>query len=213
MALIAYSTLFPQVLPSVVGCSPAMAMDAIRSGVIEFCKRSWAYTFDHAPISAVADQAKYAFVPPPGTVVVQILQAWFNGEPIDPVTQDALHERFRNWPVETTAEPDSYLQRDEENVILVPKPDANVADALTMTVSLAPARASTTFESRFYEYHQDALVHAALARLFDIKDKPWSDTKKALEHMVIFQELAAEHRFQVQKGIVRSRRRSRAQFV
>ncbi len=206
MASTDYSEFFPYVLPSVPGCSSPMATDAIRTAAIDFCERSRAWT-DNLTMSALANTGAYPFVPPAGSAVAEILQAWFNGLPIDPKTPDELRQLYTNWRTESGNEPEFYTQEDTVSVTLVPMPEAALADAIKLRVALAPAADSTGVDTRIFNKYRTDIAAGALAILLKIPGEKFYNPNLAQERQATFNAAIADANYKAAKGFVRARRR------
>lgn len=208
MATVAYNLWYNEVLPEAPGCLAAVAENAIRNAAIEFCERSQFHIYNHPAINAVAATATYAFVPPANTLVVKVLQAFYNSKEIIPKTPDELDSMYTttDWR-DRTGTPLYYTQDDELNIRLVPYPSASLANALKLRVSLKPTRASTTVEARIYEEHLESIKAGALYRLKAQTSKPYSDPTGAANNLTLFNMGIDSARDRVSRGFGRAHRR------
>jgi hypothetical protein len=213
MTTVSYTAWYDEVIPDVPGCLPAMATNAIRNAAIEFFDKSNAYIYNHAAISAVADTPTYAYVPPTGTVVVKPLQVFYDGREIFPKTADELKSFYpsTDWR-EETGTPRYFTQDDKTNIRLVPMPDADFADALTLRVSLKPTRASTTIDAGLWEEYLEPIKNGALYRLKVLKNKPFSDPEGAKLCFALFEDGIAKASNDASKGFGRAKRRVRGHW-
>lgn len=200
-----------EVLPSVPGCSQAMAIYAIRNAAIDFCHRSLAWIYNPEAIDVVADQMAYPFVPPTDAVVVKVLQAWHDGDELVPATPDDLNGLYRNWRT-VTGTPLYSTQDDERNLLLVPTPDAGLVDGLTMRVALKPTISASGIEFRIYEEYRTAIAAGALSKLMMMPKKPYSDPELAAFHLNVFEEKIVDVRNKVLRGYGRARQRNKPHF-
>ena len=209
MATVAYNSWYNEVLPEVPGCAlPAIAENAIRNAAIEFCERSHFHIYNHPAINAVAATATYAFVPPANTLVVKVLQAFYNKKEIFPMTPDELDSMYTttDWR-DRTGTPFYFTQDDELNIRLVPYPNASLTGALKLRVSLKPTRASTTIEARIYEEYLEAIKAGALFRLKSQTSKPYSDPTGAANNLALFNMGIDNARDRASRGFGRAHRR------
>lgn len=202
---------YDDVLPSVPGCSQAMALDAIRKAAIEFCERSWGWTYNPAAIDVVNGQISYAFTPPAGAVVSKVLHVWYDDKPIHPRSPDQLDGMFPNWRT-SSGTPEYYTQEDERNLLLVAVPNADLTGGLKMRVSLKPTYNAADIETRLYEEYREAIASGALSRLMMMPKKPYTDLALAAVHQATFDDKIATVRLKVQKGYARAPLRNTPHF-
>lgn len=206
MSNTAYTSFLPKVSPEVPGCPLSVAEDAVRESAIEFCERGLAWIHTHDPLPSIANYGTYPFEPPSGALVCRLLQAWFENRQLIPRTADQLAEEFSNWTT-ATGSPRYTVQDDEENLIIVPMPTTNVADAIRMRVALRPTHASTEIETRIYEHHLDTIAMGAKSKLMMMSDKPWANANMAAAYKAMFDEKTDAARYKAQKGYGRAVRR------
>lgn len=216
MTTVAYSAWFDDVLPELPGCNQSIAMAAIRSSAIEFCQKTDVYLYDHPAINAVINTPTYAFVPPASTVVSKVLQVFYSGRKLIPKTPDELKEIYGvyqslDWRSRTGA-PKYVTQDDEQNIRLVPMPDASLAGAIKLRVSLKPTRASTTVIDRIYEEYLEIVKSGSLHRLKSQLNKPYSDVQGAIFHLSIFNDGVDQVKHKVAVGFGRAKLRTRGHF-
>ena len=208
MATVAYNSWYNEVMSEAPGCLAAVAENAIRNSAIEFCERSHYHIYNHPAINAVATTATYVFVPPANTLVVKVLQAFYNSKEIFPMTPDDLDSMYSttDWR-DRTGTPRYFTQDDELNIRLVPYPNASLASALKLRVSLKPTRSSTTVEARIYEEYLEAIKAGSLFRLKSQTSKPYSDPVGAANYLALFNIGIDSARDRASRGFGRAHRR------
>lgn len=216
MTTVAYTAFYDEVLPEVPGCLQAVALNAIRNACIEFCQKTDVYLYDHPAINAVISTPTYAFAPPTGTLVSKVLQAFYNGRELIPKTPDELKEIYGvyqslDWR-SRTGTPKYITQDDEQNVRLVPMPDASLAGGIKLRVSLKPTRASTTVVDRIFEEYVEAIKNGALYRLKISKGKPYTDEAGAEQCYAFFNTEIDTTKHKVAMGFGRAKPRVRGHF-
>jgi len=207
----AFTQWYDDVLPWVPGCAQAMALDAIRKAAIEFCELSWAWIYNPAAQDVVATQIEYPFAPPSNAVVVKVLYAEHDGEPIYPRSPDQLDKMYKSWRT-FPGTPEYHTQEDERNLLLVPVPVASITGGLKMRVCLKPKFDAADIESRMYEEYREAIASGALYRLMLSPKKPYTDAALAAVHKEMFDDKASSVRHKVQKGYARAPLRNVAHF-
>lgn len=202
---------YDEVLPDVPGCSQALAKNAIKNAAIEFCERSFVYVIDHPAVSGVADTGEYTYAPGANLKVVRPERVWYDKVPLTPLTRDDLEDLYAYWPDETGT-PLYFVQEKIEKLILVPKPSANLADAIRAKVSVKPARAATDIDDALWEKYLESIASGAKSRLFAMKRKPWSDPTLSAYHRQLFDQAIAAARLATARGRGRARMRTKAHF-
>ena len=91
-----FESLLPDVLPSVYGCSDAMAISALRSAAIDLCVKSEIYQQELDPVTTVAKIYEYDLEPPTGTVVEKILWVVYKGDKLEPISTALLEKHLPN---------------------------------------------------------------------------------------------------------------------
>lgn len=203
---------YDEVLPDVPGCSQKVAKNAIRNAAIEFCERTLAWKVDLDPLNAVANQAAYPFEPPANTRVVRLLNVWYNGKRLTPKTPADLDDLYANWP-SAIGTPLYYTQLSPDEVILVPMPNAALANGIAQKVALKPTRASTGLEEYLYEKYLEEIAAGAKARLMLMQKKPWSNTAMGAANQALFEDAIASARYRAAKGYGAAPIRVRARFL
>jgi len=198
-----------RILPDVPGCPRTTIISAALDGAIELCKRAEVHKYEHAAIATTASTASYAFVPPAGTVVAEVLRAWYDGNEIDPQDQDQLNDLYVDW-LNESGTPKYFTRLDKRNIRLVPTPDAT--GSLTLLVSLKPAIDATTIDDTVYQEYRELIESYAKAKLMAMSDKSWTNYQLAAALMGKFEDEIPGVQFKAGKGHVRARRRTKAQF-
>ncbi|MEW5709837.1 MAG: hypothetical protein AB1830_13180 [Pseudomonadota bacterium] len=212
MSTTLWSAWYDEVLTDVPGCPRKMAEHAIRRAAIAFCERStcWQQTLD--PMDVDAGEAEYAWELPPSTRVVRPEMVWHGGKPLAPKTLAQLAELYQSWTT-VRGTPLHYVQDNPEILRLVPIPEAALAAGLLARVSLAPAATATGVPSWLFNRHYDAIAHGAKARLFAMKQKPWSEPGLAAYHRALFDQMAGGAQLQAGKGHTRAPQRTKSYFL
>lgn len=203
---------FDDILADLPGCGQPLAKLHIRAAAIDFCERSLAWRADLDPIDAIEDEGTYDLDPDTGTVVVRVLELWYDGKRINAKSADDLACLYANWTTEAGT-PLYYTQETpSDSVILVPMPNADLAGALTGKVAIKPSQASTGIDSSIFEKWREAIAHGAKARLFALKKKPWSDKELAAYHQGVFDSKVATAALAASKGFTGAPKRVKAHF-
>lgn len=187
-----FNTLFDEVLIDVPGVLQNVALNAIRNAAIEFCEHTRCWVVDAEPITSIANQAVYQFDPDSGTEIAGVIQAYYNGVRIDPMTAEQLDSECSQpqstfvagtpWSEQAGTPKYYHIERPDE-FILVPYPDTGIAAAIKMKIALKPSRSASGMEKWLIDKHFEEIAHGAKGKLCAMQKKPWSDATKAVYHM------------------------------
>lgn len=203
-----YEQFLDHVMPHVPGCTPDMAVQAIRNTAIEFCERTLILQRDHEPVTVTANVQDYDFAPPRNYLVHKVMKAWFKNRELVPLTPDQVSDPFayRSSIAGENAnktEPYWLYQKDERTFSVLPWPVETVNEAVTMRVALKPTRASTTIEDVIYEDWLEAIAAGALVRLQMSPAKPYTLPNAAALNQQIYMTKTNEARQKAIRGHVR----------
>jgi hypothetical protein len=213
MATTLFSALLSEILVEVPGVSDPLAEQALRNAAIEFCERTWVWRVDQEPLPAEAGIADYELELPDDTALVKVLDVWFQGDRLTPAGPHELACEYDDWANETGT-PKFYTQQSTGAVILlVPKPDAALADALTAKLAVKPARAATGMDADVLEKYFEAIAFGAKANLLAMSNKPWSNAQDADRNRSRFASAMGAANVAASKGHVRAPKRVPARFI
>lgn len=198
---------YDEVVPDVPGAGLPLIKNAIKNAAIEFCQRTRVYRIEHPAISAVEDDGEYDWAPGAGLKVVRAEIVWYEGKQLDPVTPADLQALYPQW-TEETGPPVYFVQEMPETLVLVPKPNADAADAITARVSVKPSRAATSISDQLYELYLEQIAAGAKARLFAMQSKPWSNPQGAQRESGLFEDAIAQANLDAFRGHSRARNNS-----
>lgn len=208
-----YTAWYNEVLPHLPGCPEPLALNAIRNAVIEFMERSWVFSDFLDAVSVNATIADIEFETPDDLLVSKLLTAWYDDAKLVIKTPDEMEEIFgQNWSTKTGT-PTHATQLNERELRLVPIPAADLQNALLMRVTFKPTRDSTAVDERIFEEYLEPIACGALAKLFILPQKPWTNPEASKWHSDKFNEGIDKARQKALKGFGRARRRVKAHFA
>lgn len=211
MSNVKYSDLLRDVLPHLGnGPSDPLVEAMIRSAVIEFCNQSWIWRYLPDPMDITAGEGTYDLEPPTGSDVAAVLSCSIDGNLILPASTDDLSDMYMRW--QTLSGPARhYTQTDTNSLLLVPKPEFNIASGLMMVLALQPSRASTSFPDWIADQYAESLAAGALSRLMLMPGKAWSDSQTGLFHKDKFHSSIHAAKASGARGLSRATVRTAAQ--
>lgn len=196
MATVNLTAFYDYVLPDLPGVPQALALDHIRLAAAEFFERSLIWYYDHPAIDVVTGTAEYPFVPPAGTEVCAIRQAWYNGQKIYARSPVTLNSTYEDWRIETGV-PYWYHRLSRLAVRVVPIPSADLVGGLKLWVNLKPTKDATTIEEEHFDEWREAIAAGAKYRIAKIPKKPYTDPNMAA---VWFQEFKDGYNLALQQA-------------
>lgn len=179
-----YEDFLSRVLIEVPGCAEISALLAIKDACIEFCEKSLILVRDHDPITVYQNEVDYDLEAPAQMLVVKVMKAWMENNPIDPMFPDIVRDAsvynreyssFQSAP----STPRKYLQKSERTISVWPLPDKTYMNGLTLRVALKPTRNSTAVDDVIHEDYADAIASGALSKLMRSSGKPYTDLRLA----------------------------------
>lgn len=201
MANTRYTDLLQYVLPEVAGCSSLLAEMEIRAAVIDLCRRAKIWTHEDDPTVTMALARTYDLNAPNGAAIIEIKSMWCGGFPVDPTDDDD--------DASVTGMPETYRQISPEVFALWPTPNGEYE--ITMELTLAPARASTSFPAWIAERYHNAIVAGAKSRLMLMAGNPWANVQTALFYRSMFETEVATAHSDSTTGFARTRLRTTSQ--
>lgn len=201
-SLIPLDTFLPQILVEVPECPEPVAINAIRSAIIELCDTALVWREDVEPFTLTPGQAVYDIDTPPQARVSTI---------IDIVTDDTrkLMAVDREWlfrfdPLWAQREGSVnwYLQPDPETIQFVRVPYEE--ETIFMHCAYSPTRAGNSVPGYIFEQYLDAVRYGAWQRLMAQPSKPWTNLKVAGDYARWFSAAVSKYRIEVTKGRVRT---------
>lgn len=204
------SDLNKYVLPHVQGCSDPLVDLAIQRAVIEFYEQS---TLKHqaiTPINSVAGTASYALANPTDFQIVHARNGQYDKRPLAPISEDQLdnewqelsqgytfrlyhHHSFagldqESWREAESAQPRWFYHETPNDIRLVGVPTSSITDAIDLDIVLKPLPTVSQIDDWIFNTYYEDLAHGALAFLFRMPKKKWSDKGLAEYHDGMFIE-------------------------
>lgn len=208
----AISALYPQVYPSVPGAPDVALLDAIRQASIEFAEKTHAWQDVLAGINIVANTHTYTIPTVTDRASDGIVDAWHDGQLLDPTSPDVLTANETNWTT-MTGTPKWYYQPTQDVVRLVPNPTAALTAGLVLRVEFKPSQTATTIPDHFYNHYAKDIANGAIAALLMVPDKPWTNFKLAVAKRLQFDEAIASANVRSAKGFTKAPKRAVSRFL
>lgn len=200
MSTVPYSDFLPDVLPYVVGVPEPVAVEAVRNACIEFCQRSNYYRYEVDEITPTVGEGRYDLSLPTDTQINQVLEVWYDGQRLLAQSDKQLSSMYSTDWREVEGTPGFYTMLDQHELVLVPKPDTQIVDALKVIVALKPSRDSIRVFDDLWEHHYETIACGAKARLTAMPGLPAYDMRVSAEHYRTFRNRISDAIRDVNKG-------------
>jgi hypothetical protein len=200
------SDFLPTVRRELTGCSDPLMEDAILRSCIEFCEKThvWVETLDTLP--SIENLDEYDIEPPDQSRVININSMYHNDQEIFPMTESELNRDNPTWREDTGTQADYYVQLSP--VLFRPVPlITETADDVFKNIRAAvkPDRAATVVGDILFDDYEEAIGYGALAILFGIKNRPWTDLVARDDNRVLFRREIGRAKLRAQKGYTKKR--------
>lgn len=158
--------------------------DAVRSAVREFCRKTQAWRENLAAVASVANQRDYPLVAPTGTVLVAPISVYYNGQKVDPATEDMLDSVDWTWRYSTakSTQPSNYLFMSPATISFNAIPETAIADAIKVRAAVMPAPDGSSCDDEIYNDYIEDIGSGAAGILLAIPDQPWTNVALAEKH-------------------------------
>lgn len=165
------SEFLPYVYVEAEGCPEALALNALRLSLRDFCDRSHAWR-DSVAITLLADTQEYTITTDAGSELAMrgILEAEYDGAAVDVRTSEEMPV---GWRTETGTGLTAIVPS-RRTLLAYPIPTANDATPLNLIVALRPTLDATTCDDTLADW-TEGIAAGALAILKLMPNKPWTD--------------------------------------
>lgn len=205
------SDLLRYVLPDVPGCPIVMVENAILTAAIEFCDKSLYWTYDHDPITVVANVPEYELSLPDDSQLIQILDtAKLNNKDISQRTRVWLNNNVTNWQTLTQNQPEHFYIQRPWVIRLVGIPMVTSINGLVLEIALKPTPTATTLPDVVFNEWFEAISYGARSKLMEMPGKEWSEPNTALKYGAIFDQRISDASAKQRAGFRRQDRNNKA---
>jgi len=206
MSEVTYDNFLVEVMPYVRDVPEIVAIQAIRNACIEFCQET-RYIQDNLDyMTGIAKIGKYDLIPNEGTYkIADVVEVWYGDSFLVPKSIEQLTQIYRstNWNT-LGGNPYYYFRPSSQEIQLVPYPQVTEANKIRIRAALTPSRSSTGVKEEIYERFLEDIAYGARARLYNTPNQPYYDLKTSLEYLKRFNDVMADVRTQVNKGLTRA---------
>lgn len=185
----ALTVLVPDVLAEIPGIPSFVAQRQLLRATRMFAEqtRAWRVNFQ---LSTVADTATYDLSSslPTTTELVDVISIknTGGGEPVHPKTYIWLDQNTSDWRSETDIAAKWYVLDGNNTIRFIPTPSSTTANLYDVRVSVKPLLTATVIDDVLVNKFSEEIIHGALALLYVIPNKPWTNNGLATYHQLLF---------------------------
>jgi len=180
-----FTAWLPEVLPNVPDCPEVLAVNAVRNACIDFCNETTWWQGDYGTVPLAAADLPYAFAPPVGVQVIQIMSASIEGRLLGATDIDTLDSRVVGWR-NAEGEPRVVFRPALGEMDLYPRPAGTDSYDVFLRAAYAPLRAATDIDDAVFEAYMEEIAAGALSKLLSIPGRPWTNADSAAYYDNIF---------------------------
>ena len=186
----AISSLVPDVRVEIPEIPGFVAERQLLRALREFAEatRTWRVNIQVSTTAAAATVDLTASLPA-ATELVDIISVKniSGGAPPEPRTFAWLDKNVSDWRTDTALDAKWFVLDGNNTIRLVPTPSTTVANQYDVRIAVKPSLTATTIDDVVANKYDELLVHGALARLYAIPRKPWTDLNLGQYHLILFQ--------------------------
>lgn len=212
----ATSLFLPRVNLNTYGAPRILQMEEILNACIEFCERSRAWIQTLQPTQLGAGINSYDFTLDPNVLVVQIMSGHLVGNSapkVHPRAPDWLDDNYPGWEDGAqVGRPLNVTQLSPDQFMPVPWDDGT-GYQMVLRCALKPSPDAVLVPDFIYNDYRDTIVSGALARLFSVRGKSWSDPNLAVAHAGIFDAACIKALRRQEKAFGRAKNRVKGSYV
>lgn len=197
---------YPQILPWAPGCPEPTVRNAIVQACITFCERTRLWRAEDS-FGVTADLNTFVCVPSTAQLI-EIEQATFNDEPLDPIALRELNYRIPQWRTDTSTQPRYVTQVAPDTVQVVP----TATGTLKLYMTLKPADEAEQVPDFLVDKHRRLIAAGALTDILMLPGQPFTNPDLAAAYNGRWQSRLDSLFNQNIKGQQRAKARVRPSF-
>lgn len=203
----------PYVEPHVLGAPIPGILHEIRATLIDFCERTRVWK-DSTVQHINSEEATYSLNDDcENRDLILIEEVCCEGSPLPPITLAdlSLVNPDGCW-AEETGTPTAYTQLSPDAIRLVPIPELDVDEGLSIIACWKPSRTAEVIADNLFEYYADAISHGVIARLLETRGNPYGDPKLGTYHREMYEVALYSHAAVASKNFTRAPLRTKGDF-
>jgi len=202
-----FESVVQRLVTHVPGCPFPVIEKFVRDAAIEVCEKTLVWKYEQPSIRLTPGIHDYPYEPPTQAEVHAYIWVTINDDPITPLTIEQLYSIYPAWPnsdPEALAKPQHISHLNPDNFVVAPLPDDDEDYDVNMLVALKPLRTATGMDQTVLDEIENAVMDGALAALYRLPEKPWTDKSLAEYHSKQFTYRNTERRARANLGAGRA---------
>lgn len=211
------SSLHSRILTRTPKASTLMVAQELQDVVIDFFERTRCYQTELAPQDVLADTAEYTITPPANYMLVEPYTVRVNGHPVYPTSEDTLDLQWEelsrgygyqlyhssaavgadspDWRTATSTDPLYYFMSAKTGklrLVAIPTTSYTGTNGLIFAGAWKPLIGVTQIDDSIFNDYYQSFIDGALARMFAIPERPWTNPTLAAFHQRRYEDAVAE---------------------
>jgi len=167
----------PYVTEDLAGVPHPAMQRALISACIDFCNKTLLLQQTLDNVTSITGTGDYEIEAPKGYKIAQVMVAWYDGVPLEPVNADELDDLNQDWTTETGT-PKHLVMLVDDVVTLYPAPDQR-GKVLKIRAALTPSRDAAEVDDVLYEDYVEDIAAGAKAKLCMSPNKIYTNPQLA----------------------------------
>lgn len=180
------------------GAVPAVVRCELKAAIREFYLKTSAWREDVGPYNLKANRDTIYLNPVDAFSNVQFVVRAFTV--INGARRDLVAHSIPFAPALTGEKPEKFHMQDPYTMVIDPIPTADLGRVLFIGASLVPTSDAEKMPAIATTHHFEAILDGALARLYMMPNKPYSDPLRAGAHQINFRRGISFWRDTAQRG-------------
>jgi hypothetical protein len=199
-----WSTFYDYVMPELQGVTTALVDFAVRQIVIDFFDETGIYTETLSDIAVLNATATYSFSGvPSGYDVDRVTEMKLGQRRIIPSTPDVLRTMYLDWQA-VTGTPAYYIQETQDTFRLVPEPDQDFTDALSVRGVLKATQSSSSIPDWIWENYVNTMAAGVKGTLMTQVAKPWTNLERGAAYLAEYHSKRGQVRIDQNRSLTRA---------
>lgn len=211
MATTTFLSAIPEMAAMVSGCPSPIIERYVSKVVIELCRRASIWRVRLSPIPLTAGVYNYVPLPPPNTVMHNIITATLTMAspattiPLDIHIDKYVIDMYPRWPdIVDTGQPLAIFQSAPDSINVYPVPNAITTYNINLFATIRPTASATGWDSALQDEFREVVFHGVLYYIMLMPNRVWSDPAQAQIHGKMYSNLIAEARAKANKSYTRA---------
>lgn len=186
----AFSVITPDIIAAIPEVPKFVAERQVLRALRDFAEesRAWRVNIELGTVASTA-LIDLSSLLPTGSELVDIISIKniLGGQPVLPTTFMRLDKDSNDWRTDEDLNARYYVLEGNNTIRLAPIPSTTIVTKYYARVAVKPVLATaTTVDDVIANKYDQLLVHGALAKLFLLPRKPWTDANLAVYHQNLF---------------------------